>query len=174
MKLDIGCGTHKREGFIGCDSIAFDGVDFVFDAGKDPWPFDDESVDEALASHVVEHLTPKERAHFVNELYRVMKTGAMAQIITPYWASGRAYGDPTHIWPAVSEHWYSYLDRDYRKRVPHVDKAYNPDGYDCHFKARWIYVLHPEVAEMDQSKQDFAIKFFKEAIQDMAATLTKV
>src|SRR5688572_13911022 len=101
IKLDLGCGPNKKEGFLGVDSIKFKGVDVVFDLATGRWPWKDNSVSEAHASHFVEHLDAKERTHFVNELYRVLKPGATAQIIVPHWASQRAYGDPTHKWPPV-------------------------------------------------------------------------
>src|SRR5262245_36420082 len=76
LKLDFGCGPNKKEGFIGVDTIKFDKVDLVLDIGKAKWPWKDNSVDEAHASHFLEHLTAEERIHFVNELYRVLKVNA--------------------------------------------------------------------------------------------------
>ena len=173
MKLDLGCGTKKREGFVGVDCIAFDGVDFVFDMGSVPWTFADSSVDEAHASHVVEHLTAGERCHFYNELYRVLKPGAQATIIVPHWGSNRAYGDPTHQWPPVSEMSFFYLDRTWREReAPHTDAKHWPGGYACDFTATWGYSLHPAIQTRNQEFQSFAISFYKEAALDMHATLT--
>ena len=100
-KLDIGCGKNKKEGFLGVDQYAMEGVDVVMDV-RGVWPWEDNSIDEVHSSHFVEHLTATERVHFYNELHRVLKNGAKAMIITPHWASNRAYGDPTHQWPPVS------------------------------------------------------------------------
>ena len=110
LKLDIGCGKGKKAGFHGVDSIAFDGVDTVFDVRTSPWPWADNSVEEVHCSHFLEHLTATERVQFMNEMWRVMKEGAKATLITPHWGSNRAYGDPTHQWPPVSEMWFYYLD----------------------------------------------------------------
>ena len=57
MKIDIGCGGKKKEGFIGLDQYLMPGVDHVLDIGAQPWPFADESVDEAYSSNFLEHLT---------------------------------------------------------------------------------------------------------------------
>lgn len=95
LKLDIGCGPNKKEGFTGVDQYKFPGVDVVCDLKK-KWPFNDNTVDEIHCSHVIEHFTGVERCHIYNEMYRVMKVGAKASLIAPYWGSGRAYGDPTH------------------------------------------------------------------------------
>ena len=168
MKLDLGCGKAKKEGFTGVDVRPFDGVDVVCDLGKDRWPWDDDSVDEAHCSHLVEHLQPAERIHFVNELCRVLKKGAKAQIITPYWASNRAYGDLTHVWPPVAEFWYFYLKREWRE----VNAPHN-DGYTCDFDATWGYGLNPRLTTRAQEFQQWALEFYKEAAMDLVATLVK-
>lgn len=179
LKIDFGCGSNKKEGFTGCDSIAFDGVDFVMDIAHDPWPWPDSSVDEAHASHFVEHLTGLERVHFVNELYRVLKPGATAQIITPHWASTRAYGDFTHQWPPVSEMWFYYLKREWRlgkdgagANAPHTDITFNPKGYSCDFDAGWGYSMSNDLAVKSQEVQMFAFSNYVNAAQDMICTLT--
>ena len=44
-KLDIGCGKNKKEGFIGVDQFAMEGVDVVMDV-RQPWSYENDSVDE--------------------------------------------------------------------------------------------------------------------------------
>lgn len=174
MKIDLGCGKNKREGFVGCDQYAMEGVDHVFNIGEEAWPFEDDSVEEAHASHFIEHLTAKQRVHFMNELCRVMKPGAKATIITPHWASNRAYGDPTHQWPPVAEMAFYYLSKDWRKtQAPHTDSEWNPDGYSCDFQASWGYSLHPDIVQRSQDYQQLAMSFWKESCQDLHATLIK-
>lgn len=173
-KLDIGCGKNKKEGFTGIDQYEMVGVDHVIDLRTTPWPIASDSVEEINCSHFVEHLTATERVAFFNELYRIMKPGAKAAIITPHWASNRAYGDPTHHWPPVSEMSFYYLSREWREsQAPHTDKKWNPQGYDCNFVATWGYSMHPEVQQRSQDYQQMAMNFFKEACQDIYATLTK-
>jgi SAM-dependent methyltransferase len=133
-----------------------------------PFPFEDNSVSEAHTSHFVEHLTGPERIHFVNELYRVLVPGGKCTMITPHWASCRAYGDLTHQWPPVSEFWFYYLSKEWRKaNAPHND------AYTCDFDCTWGYIPHPEVAPRNQEYQMYAFNFLKEAIQDIQATLVK-
>jgi SAM-dependent methyltransferase len=168
VKLDLGCGTQKKEGYIGVDSRAFDGVDVVCNLGADAWPWQDDTVDDVHCSHMVEHLTAPERIHFVNELYRVLRKGAKAQIITPHWNSNRAYGDLTHQWPPVSEMWFYYLSAEWRKtQAPHNDQ------YSCDFEATWGYGMHPALAVRNAEYQQFALNNYREAAQDLHATLTK-
>lgn len=167
VKLDLGCGKNKREGFIGVDCREFEGVDVVADL-RQRWPWEDNSVDEVHCSHFVEHLTASERIHFVNELYRVLKPGAKAQIVVPHWNSHRAYGDLTHQWPPVSEMWFFYLNKGWRA----VNAPHN-DAYTCDFGASWGYSLRADLLTRNEEYRQHAVSNFKDAAQDIIATITK-
>jgi len=58
IKLDIGCGERKNDGFIGMDIRPMKGVDIVWNLERFPYPLPDESVSLAVASHVLEHINP--------------------------------------------------------------------------------------------------------------------
>jgi hypothetical protein len=166
LKLDLGCGPNKRAGFLGVDNISFSGVDLVHDL-RTPWPWEKESVEEVHCSHFLEHLTNDQRVHFWNELYRVMKVGAKAQIIVPHWSSGRAYGDPTHQWPPVVEFSFYYLDKGWREvNAPHC-------GLTCDFLATWGYNIHTAWQARNQEAQMFALNHYRDVAQDLIATVTK-
>lgn len=185
LRLDFGCGMNKKEGFSGVDRRAFPGVDHVLDIGKGNWPWPDNSVEEAHASHFLEHLTnfedKNERVKFFNELYRVLKVGAKCTLIFPHWNSNRYYGDPTHREP-FSEMGFYYLSREWRlgnpekgmgANAPDTDIAWNPDGYSCDFEAAWGYGMNPALQVRNTEYQQYAMAWYKEAIQDVHATLTK-
>ena len=90
------------------------------------------------------------------------------RLITPHWASCRAYGDMTHQWPPVSEFWFYYLRKVWREQnAPH------DDGYECNFEATWCCSLHPLRQARNQECQANAVQFWKGAAQDIVATLTK-
>lgn len=167
LRLDLGCGKNVREGFEGVDIRDF-GQKHRVDLTK-KWPWKDGTVDEAHCSHFVEHLKPKERIHFANELYRVLKPGATAMVITPHWASTRAYGDMTHEWPPVSEFWFYYLKKDWRK-----DNAPHNDGYTCDFEVTWGYNLNPALNGRNQEYQQEKLLWAKEAALDTVATFKKL
>jgi len=170
LRIDLGCGTQKKPGFLGVDIRSFEGVDVVLHAGRDPWPWSEGSVSEAHASHMVEHLSQPERCHFFNELYRVLRVGAKATIVTPHWASNRAYGDPTHVWPPVSEMFWYYLDAEWRRtQAPHTN-----DFLTCDFRGVvWGYSMNPALAGRNEQFMQMASSFYKEAVLDMTATLTR-
>lgn len=166
LKLDLGCGKNPREGFTGVDLRDF-GQPIKADLTK-PWPWKDDSVEEAHCSHTIEHFDAERRIYFVNELYRVLKPGGKCQMIAPHWSSCRAYGDLTHQWPPISEFWFYYLSKEWRAR-----EAPHNDFYTCDFEVTWGYSLHPQIAPRNQEYQSHALTFWKEAAQDVVATLTK-
>ncbi len=177
IKIDIGCGSKKREGFIGVDQFALPGVDVVCDLASGRWPWGDGTVSEAYCSHFLEHLTNLggkwERVHFFNELYRVLQTGAKATLILPHWASTLYYGDPTHKEP-FSEFGFNYLLRDWRMNAAlHTDSSVNPNGYSCDFDFAVGYGLHTSLSNRDQKYIEFAVAWYKEAVREIHATLTK-
>jgi len=142
--------------------------------GRQPYELPDSSVAEAHASHFLEHLTNVQRVNFVNELWRILVLGGTCQIIVPHWASNRAYGDPTHQWPPVSEMWFYYLNRDWRKdNAPHTSKEHWPDGFDCNFEATWGYTLRADLNVRNDEYRQMAMQNYKEVCQDIIATLTK-
>lgn len=198
-RIDIGCGPNKKQvvagepnqkPWFGIDSIVFPGVDLVFDITSGRWPFESASVDEFHCSHVIEHLTWPQRVLFFNELWRILKPAAKGQLILPHWASMRYYGDPTHQSP-MSEFAFYYLSRAWRNggvpigaapgtpaqppNAPHADITHNKSGtgYDCNFQVMWGHSLHPELLGKNPEYQQHALKFWKDAAQDLIATLTK-
>lgn len=174
IRLDFGCGPHKREGFIGVDQSPFVGVDVVCDLASERWPWADGTVSEGHASHFLEHLTATERVHFWNELYRVLAPGGSCQIIVPHWASNRAYGDPTHQWPPVSEMAFYYISQDWRAaNAPHTDAAWNPKGFSCDFDATWGYSMRPDLLSRNAEYQQYALANHKDAAMDLIATVRK-
>lgn len=97
-KLHLGCGKNILEGWVNLDSRRMPGVDIVADldgCSAAPLPFEDNSVDEFLASHVIEHLVNP--LPFMEELYRIAKPGSRAVFRLPYGSSDDAFEDPTHV-----------------------------------------------------------------------------
>ncbi|MBI4928320.1 MAG: hypothetical protein HY835_11180 [Anaerolineae bacterium] len=143
MKLDIACGNHKDLGWTGIDIQALPGVDIVHDLNVHPWPVASESVVQAKAWHIVEHIPPvavtekgtrRPFIEFMNECWRVLKAGALIDIETPYGGSAGFLHDPTHCNP-VSELTFEHFDPDYRRYQTYQPKPWKilvlrwaPDG----------------------------------------------
>jgi hypothetical protein len=123
--------------------------------------------------HLEHNQRQPERVRFMNELWRVLIPGGTATIITPHWASHRAYGDFTHADKPVAEMFYAYLNRAWREdNAPDNDIAFNPDGYDCDFESVLGHGLHPEIAKQARQQQEFALQWYRDAAEELHARLT--
>lgn len=80
QKLDIGCGPHKREGFVGVDKYY---PDADVKAPAHELPYGDGEIDEISTSHMVEHLPPDEFIAALKEWHRVLKRGGRLTIRCP-------------------------------------------------------------------------------------------
>lgn len=98
MKINIGAGDTRLEGYINCDHDPLTDPDHLVDLEKDKLPFDDNSVDTVVAHHVLEHLG-EGYFHCLQEIYRVCKHGAIVSIIVPHHAHESFWADPTHRRP---------------------------------------------------------------------------
>lgn len=94
MKLNLGCGIKKIDGFVGVDNIKTEAVDIIHDLNIFPYPFEDGSVDEIIMDNVLEHLDDVIKV--IEELHRLCVPGAIVKINVPYFKSNSAYTDPTH------------------------------------------------------------------------------
>ena len=170
LRLDLGTGkgANRPDGFIGVDIKKYPGVTQVVDLRK-RWPWKASSVDEVQMYHLMQFLTPAERVHVMHELYRVLKVGGKAQVITPFWCASKAYGDATAYYPPISEAWYFRLNKAWREQQNYDD----PDGYTCNFDHTLGYGMHQSIAARNQEYQQHALTFWKDAAQDLIANLTK-
>ena len=107
IKLDIGCGANKQDGFVGLDVRPLPNVDIVHDILVRPWPLPDECVLVAVAAHLVEHIPPHDFqfVKFMDEVWRVMKPYGQFAIVTPHGMSQGYIQDPTHCNPCNERTW---------------------------------------------------------------------
>ena len=82
MKLHLGCGHFYKEGYINIDINPKVKADRYFDLNK-PLDYPDESVEEILAIHLIEHLKPKTIGKVLKSWYRVLKKGGKLIIEAP-------------------------------------------------------------------------------------------
>lgn len=94
MKLNMGGVKGEKEGFKIVSLI--DDADYKHDLNDYPLPFDDDSIDEIRASHILEHM--KEPLDFLQECNRIMKPGAIITIIVPHKDSTCSNGTMEHRW----------------------------------------------------------------------------
>jgi ubiquinone/menaquinone biosynthesis C-methylase UbiE len=94
MKLNLGCGDTPMQGWVNVDLFPGPGVQQIVDL-RDRWPWEDSSIDEVRSWHTFEHLP--DRIHTMNELWRIMKPAAVAEIQVPTVDGTAAFSSPTHV-----------------------------------------------------------------------------
>src|SRR5262245_8903632 len=84
LRLNIGCGRGHEPGFVNIDAYDGPSVDLVANLDS-PFhvllPYEDESCDEFLLSHVLEHI--HHPLPLMAELHRVAMGGALCHIRCP-------------------------------------------------------------------------------------------
>lgn len=94
MKLLLGCGEDRREGWTHLDIVTLPHVDVVHDLRVYPWPVDDDAATHVHALDVLEHLPDTMR--FMDECWRVLAAGGELFVQVPHVESDNAWRDPTH------------------------------------------------------------------------------
>jgi len=105
MRLNLGCGNHKRPGWVNVDWSSVCQPDALVDLESFPWPWPDGSIEEVLFNHVLEHLgaAPAVYIGIMKELWRVCQTGATVTIAVPHPRSDDFMNDPTHVRAVTGE-----------------------------------------------------------------------
>lgn len=102
IKLNLGCGPSIMDGYVNVDIVPLPGVDLVADLDQ-PWPWEDGTVAEILASHLFEHVN--DPLLFMAEAWRVLADDGIVDIRVPggvyltpgYWLPHEhSFTDPTH------------------------------------------------------------------------------
>jgi predicted SAM-dependent methyltransferase len=113
MKLNLGCGNTKLDGFVNCDVQASCDPDRVVDLEKFPWPFEDSIAEEVVLSHVLEHLGESAKVYLgvIKELYRICAPNALVRIAVPHPRHDDFLTDPTHVRPILPEQFHMFSKR---------------------------------------------------------------
>lgn len=81
--LNVGCGDNRIENYVGIDMHCAENVDLVHDIRFSPIPFPDESVDEIVFFHAIEHVETAIHPLILNEFWRLLKPGKGVYISYP-------------------------------------------------------------------------------------------
>ena len=150
MKLNIGCGETKLEGYVNIDLEESTKPDLVLDVRKDVLPFNDNEIEEIVCIHNIEHIEFKYWDHIFQEFNRVLLKDGLLLLAYPefercakyfienhrglrdFWRAtlyGRQlYPGDYHVTPMVTEELISFLTNSgfgEFKYKPEVDEEYN-------------------------------------------------
>lgn len=81
MRLNIGAGNKRIEGYTGVDAVARPAADIV--ANADAIPLPDASVDEIMAIHLFEHFYRWQCDDVLREWHRLLKVGGLLVLEMP-------------------------------------------------------------------------------------------
>ena len=184
MKLNLGCGFSRRDGWLNVDKAAACNPDRVVDLEQTPWPFDDDCADEVLLSHVLEHLGAEPEVFFaiVKELYRVCRPGAEVRIHVPHPRHDDFINDPTHVRPITPDLLCLFSKR--QNRIWQENRASNTQlalYLDVDFEVKKASsVLEPRYAEalsrgqLTEVQLDEMAKSYNNVIREYAIVLQAV
>ena len=115
LRLNLGCGLRLIDGYVNVDR--FGEPDLQHDLEVFPWPWPDDSVDEVVLQHVLEHLGRDTDVYLgiMKELYRVCRDGATIRITVPHHRHEYFYHDPTHVRAVTSEGMRLFSQRNNRE-----------------------------------------------------------
>lgn len=82
MKINLGSGKRKREGWLNVDIRPHHEPDVVLDL-REPWPWPDDSVDAIESYHLIEHLPLGEARKMLVKAWRALRPGGTIAIECP-------------------------------------------------------------------------------------------
>jgi predicted SAM-dependent methyltransferase len=142
VKLNVGCGVKKLEGYVNLDKRASVEPDVTWDIENVPWGCAHEECEEILMSHVVEHIKPWSIFDVIDEAWRVLQPNGRLKIITPTAGTYHWYIDPTHVCP-----WNEFTVNYFLPDQPAYEN-YKPKPWKLikQYKDEYAY-LHIELAK---------------------------
>jgi predicted SAM-dependent methyltransferase len=83
MKLNLGCGLDKKQGYINIDIRKEVKPDLIWNLENIPYPFESNSIEEIIAKDVLEHFPFRKVENILKEWFRILKPQGKLYIQTP-------------------------------------------------------------------------------------------
>lgn len=93
-KLNLGCGESLRKGYVNVDWHAATGADIVHNLNDFPYPFENNSFEEIVAFHVLEHLDRP--FDVMRELHRLLVPHGTLYLKVPHFSRGFTHAEHRH------------------------------------------------------------------------------
>ena len=184
MKLNLGCGPNKIDGFVNIDKSPACDPDRVIDLEELPWPFASDSVSEVAMIHVLEHLGADTDTFLgiMKELYRVCRPGAPITIVVPHPRHDNFLGDPTHVRPilpetlqlfsrARNEEW-RHMDASNTPLAFYLDVDFELTSVDMQLDKAWSDLAQAE--QFDENLMNETIRRYNNVVNQVTCKLKAV
>jgi hypothetical protein len=157
MRLNMGCGFNKKQGYVNVDKFAQCQPDLQMDLEVFPWKFETGQAQEVVFIHSLEHMGQDADTflEIMKELYRICRNGATVEICVPHPRHDHFIGDPTHVrivTPEMLTHFSKRENENWKK----IGASNTPFGLylDVNFEIRQISrVLEPKYLDLLQSNK---------------------
>ena len=184
MRLNLGCGFNKLDGFVNVDANADCEPDEVSDLESLPWPWPDNSVDQVVMTHVLEHLgeSPAVYIGIIKELYRNCQPDGHVIITVPHPRHDTFIIDPTHVRPITPEglsmfsrrnceHWIETGAANTPLALMH-DVDFELESSDAVLDQPWRSKL--ELGSMTEAEMVLAIRQYNNVVRETKIVLRAV
>lgn len=179
MKLNLGSNNKKYLDYINIDLDENKNPDYVLNLETDKFPFDDNTVDEVLAHHILEHLGDG-FFHCIQEIYRVCKHDAIIDIKVPHPRHDTFYMDPTHK-RAILPYTFTMFSKSKNKKDLIENTAEPALGliYDVDFEIiDMAFTLDPfwdlKIPHMPEKEGNFIMRSFNNVISEINIKLSVI
>ena len=177
MNLNLGCGSKIYDDYVNVDKFDLYDIDIQHDLEKFPYPFDDNSVEEIILSHVLEHIgqDPAIFIKILKEFYRICKNQALINISVPHPRHDDFISDPTHVRP-ITVTGLSLFDKAQNEECERIGATNTPLGliHNLNFKIESVsYKIEDDImskfkeGQIDQQRFDFMIKHYNNIIKQI-------
>ena len=177
MKLNLGCGNKIYDGYVNVDKFDLYNVDIKHDLEQFPYPFDDNSVEEIILSHVLEHIgkDPEIFIKILKEFYRICKNQALIKILVPHPRHDDFVSDPTHVRP-ITVLGLSLFDKALNEKWENSGAANTPLAliHQVNFQIESVnFAIESDImkkhhlGEIDKAKLDYMIKYYNNVVKEI-------
>jgi len=164
MKINIGAGNDKLEGFVSLDYDKKSNPDYCLNIEKDTFPFEDNTVEVVVAHHILEHLGDG-YFHCLQELYRVCKHGAIIDVRVPHPRHDAFLADPTHRRP-ITPVGLQLFSKKFNQYCKEIDASSSLLGeyFEVDFEiVDWSYIPEDKYREkLEGMSKDYVEEYINE------------